>query len=109
MKLFSKASRDGYVMIDHRDSPGLEGKVENGFRYQHVPGGTMFEGKTFTCPRCHKVIVKNPDRGRNRGYCRKCDHDVCDSCALMLKLNHTCSKDTCRHVLQVHLGLLKGA
>ena len=108
-KLFSKSSRDGYVMIDHRNSPGFEGKIDGGFRYLNVPGGTLFEGATFTCPKCTKTIIKNPDRDRSRGECRKCDHTLCDDCSLRLKLGHTCSHDTCAHMRRIYLGLKTGA
>jgi hypothetical protein len=43
-------------------------------------GRGLFESPTFTCNHCEAVVVMNPDRSRARGYCRKCDHYVCDTC-----------------------------
>jgi hypothetical protein len=104
-RLFSKKSLDGYVMVDHRDSPGVtwDDRVKMKNAALPVGKGVKFEGSTFTCSKCQRVVVKNPGRTRSRGYCRKCDHDVCDDCALLLHLNHLCTFDTCWHVKQVHV------
>ena len=100
--LFSKASRDGYAMDDHRDSPGVSHEEAQRIGNMLPIGkGIKFEGSTFTCSKCQRVVVKNPDRSRGRGYCRKCDHDVCDHCALLLHLNHTCTLDSCWHIRQL--------
>jgi hypothetical protein len=82
MKPFSKRSLEGEVVIDHRDSPGLP-----------MPGrraGQLFKSPTITCSHCKRVVIINPDRSRSRGYCRKCDHDICDDCSLLMKLGHPC-------------------
>jgi hypothetical protein len=84
-----KRDLEGYVEIDHRESPGLD-----------QPGrrkGQIFKSATMMCYKCQTQIILNPDRSRSRGYCRKCDHDICDRCSLMLKLGHTCIPDTCWH------------
>jgi len=66
----SKRRHEGYLLIDHRNSPGLPGAL----------GGTgIFESATITCAHCHVVVVLNPDRSRARGYCARCDHYVCDN------------------------------
>jgi|SRR5882724_278217 len=98
--MFSKRELEGYVLIDHRNSPGVSHEqAQRGL--VAVPGGTMLESPTFLCSRCQKTIILNPDRSRSRGYCRKCDHDICDGCSLMLKLNHECSLDTCYHIKRI--------
>ena len=66
----TKRSHEGYLVIDHRACPGL------------APGPRLFESATITCSHCHRVVVLNPDRSRERGYCPKCDHYVCDECEL---------------------------
>lgn len=38
------------------------------------------ESATFTCADCERVVVLNPQRTRERGYCPKCDHYLCDDC-----------------------------
>lgn len=71
----------GYLVVDHRDSPGLSPAD-----VAHVPGaeavgkGEMFEADVLTCSHCQRGIVLNPARVRERGYCGKCDHYVCDQC-----------------------------
>lgn len=40
--------------------------------------GTM-EMATLTCVHCNRVVVLNPQRARERGWCRKCDAYICDS------------------------------
>lgn len=65
---FTKRSHEGWLLIDHRASPGVPG----------LPEGSAWESATITCAHCQKVVVLNPQRTRERGYCRKCDHYVCD-------------------------------
>ncbi len=62
--------REGYLEINHRFSPGTS----------EVPGGTVLEAATITCSHCQTVLIVNPLRNRERGYCGKCDHYVCDGC-----------------------------
>ena len=70
-----KLQRDleGYVRIDNRESPGIDGHPA----YQK---NTLFESATFTCSHCQRVVIVNPKRNRERAYCRSCDHLICDSC-----------------------------
>jgi len=72
----------GYLVIDHRDSPGITPAD-----VAHVPvagpivgAGETFEADALTCSHCERGIVLNPARVRERGYCAKCDHYVCDAC-----------------------------
>ena len=67
-----KTNREGYLLVDHSACPD--------FRPGALP--TQFESATITCSHCQRVVVLNPDRTRSRGYCRKCDHYVCDECEL---------------------------
>ncbi len=57
-------------MVDHRASPGLGTLIG------------LFEAPTYTCSHCQRVVILNPSRTRERGYCPKCDHYVCDACNL---------------------------
>jgi hypothetical protein len=59
----SKRSHEGYLMIDHR-----------------ACGGKLQEVATITCSHCSVVMIKNPLRERERAYCPKCDHYICDNC-----------------------------
>jgi hypothetical protein len=65
--------RESYLMIDNRCS-----------------GGGVMEAATFTCSHCQRVVVMNPDRTRERGYCRKCDHLICDECVQTMFETLTC-------------------
>lgn len=62
----SLRSHEGYLLIDHRAT--LTGQ------------GALFEAPTYTCSHCGTVVVINPARTRERPYCRKCDHRICDAC-----------------------------
>lgn len=71
----------GYLEIDHRDSPGLTAAD-----VAHIPGampvaaGSVLERDVKQCSHCQRTIVLQPLRVRDRGYCPKCDHYVCDDC-----------------------------
>lgn len=87
MPIFSKKDLEGYVKIDHRESPGFntpQEAAEAGRKslLPYVGAGKLFEGATITCSHCQRVFIKNPDRVRTRGYCPKCDHFICDPCEL---------------------------
>lgn len=68
---------EGYVLIDHRASPGTE----------EVPEGTVLEAATLHCAHCNTVTIKNPNRIRARASCLQCGNRyVCDNCALEMKM-----------------------
>lgn len=79
----SQRSKEGYLLIDHRNSPGvpLEMILASGKFAPDVAAGAagaVFESATITCSHCQVVVILNPDRGRPRNFCAKCDHYVCD-------------------------------
>ena len=81
-----KRAQEGYLIIDHRYSPGvLPGDCAKGSPI--VPAGNTFESATITCAHCNRIVVLNPLRTRPRGYCAKCDHYICDEpgCGLECK------------------------
>jgi len=92
MRIFSKRSLEGYVLIDNRDSPGIpfEQSLRAGLPTMPVPAGRRFEGKTRTCSHCQQVSILNPLRVRPRGHCPKCDRHLCDRCALIYSLTLEC-------------------
>lgn len=59
----SQRSKEGWLYVDNR-----------------ISGGTLNECPTFTCNHCNSVVVMNPQRTRDRGYCRGCDSYLCDAC-----------------------------
>jgi hypothetical protein len=78
----SQKRREGYLMVDHRFSPGLPEDVarQSGYDPKFCGEGKLFEVATLTCSHCKISYVKNPFRTRDRSYCQKCDHYICDFC-----------------------------
>ena len=81
----------GYLMIDHRDSPGVPDELvrqiraETGKDIPFAPGGVLTEADTYSCPHCQAVVIKNPLRTRPRNVCRKCMSVVCDTPSCILE------------------------
>lgn len=74
---------EGYLMVDHRASPGLPADFYKPLGIESPPiagEGKMVEAATITCSHCNGVVVLNPLRTRPRAYCAKCDHYICDIC-----------------------------
>lgn len=77
--------REGYLMIDHRASPGVPEDVARatGFDPRYMGEGKFYEADTLTCSHCKCAQVKNLLRTRPRAYCAKCNgHYICDICAV---------------------------
>lgn len=91
----SKRSHEGYLLLNHTDSPGLSQDFLDAAHAQStappLPPGAgrgLFEAPTFTCAHCQKVSIINPLRNRDRAYCAKCDHYLCDDpCGLAYKVS----------------------
>ncbi len=94
----SKRSSEGYLMINHKDSPGLTdeflGKIQQACPGEDtLPPGSghgMFETSTVSCSHCQAMVILNPLRNRQRGWCGRCGHYVCDRCAGLLKIGVPC-------------------
>lgn len=76
------ALKEGYLLIDHRASPGLTEAeaISSGVDPALVRGGRILESATYTCRHCRGVVVKNPHRIRERAHCQKCNDFICDGC-----------------------------
>lgn len=86
----SLRSHEGVFLMDHSASPGIPDAV---LVAQGLPPGVgqeRFESATFTCSHCEVIVVLNPDRSRSRGFCRKCEHYVCDPCEAKRVLTGEC-------------------
>lgn len=83
MSVKSFKRHEGWLLIDHRASPGIPADVavKLGFLPSEVAEGKLFETATLSCKHCGGAWRKNPRRIRPRGYCKRCDHYVCDGCA----------------------------
>lgn len=80
---------EGYLMIDHRASPGLPATIAMaaGFDPKEMAEGALAEFKTFGCTHCGsvvRVIQVHPDRCPE--YCDKCDHYICRGCKALSTL-----------------------
>jgi hypothetical protein len=75
MSLRPERSREGYLLIDERACYG---------------GKYPFEAPTRRCSHCHRVVILNLERSRERGYCWQCDAYICDDCARVLVASGEC-------------------
>lgn len=69
-------------MIDHSASPGFtEEQAQNlNLPFHLTKEGKKFETGSLTCSHCKNAVLKNPLRQRERAYCPKCNHYICDIC-----------------------------
>ena len=75
--------QQGYMMIDHRASPGMPEDVlrQAGISMPVVGEGKLFEADVLVCAHCGQNSLRNPDRTRERGSCQKCSGlYICDLC-----------------------------
>jgi len=98
----SKKNHEGYLLIDNRAGPGVSADFIRscGKDPDLIPGvgeGQIFESATITCSHCQKVLFKNLKRTRERGYCAKCDHYICDDCNAKKFLTGECDLARKRH------------
>ena len=76
----------GYLMVDHRASPGLSEEAARwaGYDPRLAGEGKVFEADTLSCAHCGGTVVKNIFRTRERHSCKKCsDKYICDGCAYL--------------------------
>jgi len=78
------AQREGYLLVDHRASPGLPEDLAR--RMGVAAGSKLGEVATLTCCHCKTAVIKNPFRQRERYDCPKCNFKyVCDFCAAKMR------------------------
>jgi hypothetical protein len=79
---------EGYLMVDHRASPGLSEKdaLALGYHPSQVSEGQLFEAKTNHCSHCGTVVIMNPLRQRDRCLCVYCNKYICDNCGIQMKM-----------------------
>jgi hypothetical protein len=86
----SKRSHEGYLLMDNRVSQGIPDELVVKVGMPVGSGRGMFEAPTYTCSHCCTVVILNPLRNRERAYCRKCDHYICDKCGIALAATGDC-------------------
>jgi hypothetical protein len=88
----NKRSQEAYLLIDHRNSPGITAEFmqKNKIDGPAVGKGTYFESAMTVCHCCQADIVLNPNRSRDREWCMQHDAYLCDRCALTRRLTGSC-------------------
>lgn len=71
---------EGYFMMDHRQTAPVADELVHAAGLPIGAGRGLFEAPTYTCSHCNRVVVMNPNRTRERAYCKGCDHYICDEC-----------------------------
>lgn len=89
----TKRADEGYVLIDHRNSPGISPEfiAKNRLDAPAVGAGVTYESAVSVCHHCNRDIILNPNRTRERAWCWVCDHYICDLCDTARKLGVPCT------------------
>ena len=87
----TKRSREGYYSLDHGGGPGLTEQEARAGGLPLAAGRGVFEAPTITCRHCNRVVILNPNRTRERGYCPKCDAYLCDGCEVARRVTGECN------------------
>lgn len=82
MSVKSLRRHEGHLMIDHRACEGIPDQLAVASGLPPGAGKGLFESACYTCSHCQRIQILNPDRSRERAYCRGCDHLICDRCGL---------------------------
>lgn len=94
MSVFSERNLEGYLEIDHRESPGFsaEEAVSIGLRriVDKVGKGQRAQIPTRLCAHCEKLVILNPARTRDRDKCPNCWGYICDACGVAMKAGRAC-------------------
>lgn len=88
--MISKTAPGGYLEINHRDSPGITEEQAARTGAMPVGRGTVFRADTRRCAHCPRQIILNPLRTRERGWCSKGDHYLCDDCNAVYAVTGEC-------------------
>lgn len=88
----TKRSEEAYVLIDHRNSPGISQEFisANKLNAPAVGAGQVFESAMVVCHSCGADVILNPKRTREREWCSMHDGYLCDACAMRRKLSGSC-------------------
>jgi hypothetical protein len=70
-------------MLDHSQVEGIPDEIIVQAGLPIGAGQGLFEAPTFTCHHCQTIVIINPNRTRERAYCRGCDHLLCDACGAL--------------------------
>lgn len=88
----SKRAQEGYLLIDHRNSPGITPEFIRDHKLDApaVGAGKVLETALTVCHCCGGDVILNPNRSRPREWCMKHDAYMCDNCAMLRKITGSC-------------------
>lgn len=86
----SKRAHEGYFMLDHTHGIPMSDEMVVAQGLPVGAGRGLFEAPTYTCSHCQRIVVLNPLRNRERAWCKKCDHYICDGCGTTLAQSGIC-------------------
>lgn len=86
----SKRDHEGYFCLDHTHATPMPDEIVVANGLPVGAGRGLFEAPTYTCSHCQTVVVLNPLRNRERAWCKKCDHYICDRCGSTLAQTGIC-------------------
>jgi hypothetical protein len=90
MSIKTLRDQEGYFMMDHRHANPVPDQLVVANGLPTGAGRGLFESASFTCKHCQTIVILNPDRSRERAYCRGCDHLICDPCAAEKAITGVC-------------------
>lgn len=76
----SLRQHEGWMFVDNRNSQGIDDAQMLALGYPVGAGRGLYESATYTCSHCNSVVVIEPRRTRERGFCRGCNQRICDGC-----------------------------
>lgn len=81
---------EGYMYIDNSNNEGVDDAVMIALGYTAGSGKGVYESATYTCSHCHSIVILEPKRTRERGFCRGCGQRICDACNIIRAQNFEC-------------------
>lgn len=84
---------EGYFLMDNRVNAGVSADLVRAVApdLPSAAGRGLFEAPAITCSHCQTVVIIRPDRTRERAYCAKCDHYICDTCGVVMAQTKECN------------------
>ena len=88
----TKRAQEAYVLIDHRNSPGITPEFirANHLDAPAVGAGQVFESAMIVCHVCGGDVILNPNRARDRHWCYAHDAYACDACTAAVRAKGRC-------------------
>ena len=84
------ARHEGYMYLDNRNSSGVDDAVMTKLGYPVGAGKGLFESATYTCSHCNAIVIIEPKRTRERGFCKGCGQRICDACNVVRQQTMVC-------------------